>query len=149
LQVNYLGTLYPTLAVLPGMYERRRGHIVNVASVAGRMGAPLEAAYCGTKFAVTGLSEALSAETAAYRVAVSLVQPGPVETDFFDARGVPYQRSFPRAVSAEKVAKAVIRAVERGKAETFVPHWLGAANMIKTLAPPLYRMGVPKPPADA
>ncbi len=148
MHVNYLGTVYPTMAVLPRMYERGRGHVVNIASVAGRMAAPLEAAYSATKFAVTGLSEALAIEAGPYGVGVSLVQPGPVATDFFDARGVPYQRRHPKPVSAERVARAMIRAVDRGRYETYVPRWLGLANAMKALAPPLYRLGVPKPTAS-
>ena len=148
MEVNYLGTLYPTMAVVPGMYARGRGHVVNVASVAGRMGAPLESAYCATKFAVTGLTEAFRPEANVNGVGVSLVQPGPVATDFFDARGEPYARKFPRPVSVERVVKAVMRAVDRGRFEQYVPHWLGAAHIMKTLFPPMYRAGTPKPPKD-
>ena len=55
IQVNYLSAVYATKAVLASMIERRRGHIVNLASIAGRIGAPLEAAYSGSKFAMVGL----------------------------------------------------------------------------------------------
>jgi short-subunit dehydrogenase len=141
MQVNYLGTVYPTLAVLPGMYERGRGHVVNVASVAGRIGAPFETAYSATKFAVVGLTEALALEAAAHRVGVSLVDPGPVATEFFARRGALYARRWPRAVPPGRVADAVLRAVDRGYAEQYVPRWLGLAHVVKTLAPPLYRAG--------
>ncbi|MCI3949849.1 MAG: Estradiol 17-beta-dehydrogenase, partial [Acidimicrobiales bacterium] len=61
-RVNWLGTAYVIRAVLPGMVERRRGHVAVVASIAGRMGAPLEALYSATKFAQVGLAEALEVE---------------------------------------------------------------------------------------
>jgi short-subunit dehydrogenase len=141
MRVNYLGTIYPMKAVLPGMLARRRGHIVNVASIAGRIGAPFEAAYSASKFAVAGLSEAVAIEVGTRGVGVSVVNPGPVDTDFFDARGVPYARKTPKPVSAERVANDVIAAVEKNKLETYVPRWLGPAVVSRVLMPPIYRAG--------
>jgi short-subunit dehydrogenase len=124
-----------------------------VASIAGRMGAPLEALYSATKFAQVGLAEALAVELAPYGVGVSVVNPGPVATDFFAARGHPYDRRFPRPVSPERVAAAVVDAVEHGKAERFVPRWLRQALVSRVLVPPLYRWGarraVPAPEGSA
>ena len=140
-QINYLGTVYATKAVLPGMIARRRGHIVNVASIAGRIGAPLEAAYSATKFAVAGLSEALAIELASTGIGVSVVNPGPVATGFFEARGHPYQRKTPKPVSAEQVARDVVGAVERNKLETYIPRWLRQAVVSRVLFPPLFKAG--------
>lgn len=142
MRVNYLGTVYATKAVLPAMLSRSSGVVVTVASVAGRMAAPLEAAYSASKFAVVGFSEALAAEVAPRGVRVALVNPGPVATGFFEARGHPYARRFPRPISAEAVAAAVVSAVERGRHEVFVPRWLGRALVVKTLLPAVYRRGV-------
>jgi short-subunit dehydrogenase len=141
LQVNVLGTVYPIKAVLPGMIERRRGHIAIVASVAGRFGSPFEAAYAATKFAQVGLGEALSVELSAHNVGVSVVNPGVVDTSFFEARGHPYVREFPKLISPEQVADALIGAVERERLETFVPRWFAAAVAIRHLAPRLYAWG--------
>ncbi len=141
MRVNYLGTIYPMKAVLPGMLSRGRGHIVNVASIAGRIGAPFEAAYSATKFAVAGLSEAVAIELGARGIGVSVVNPGPVDTEFFEARGHPYQRKTPKPVSAERVANDVIAAVEKNKLETYVPRWLGPAVVSRVLMPPMYRAG--------
>jgi short-subunit dehydrogenase len=140
-RVNWLGTAYVIRAVLPGMVARRRGHVAVVASIAGRMGAPLEALYSATKFAQVGLAEALEVELAPYGIGVSVVNPGPVATDFFAARGHPYDRRFPRPVSPERVAAEVVDAVERGRAERFVPRWLRQALVSRVLVPPLYRWG--------
>jgi short-subunit dehydrogenase len=141
MHINYLGTIYPMKAVLPGMLARGRGHIVNVASIAGRIGAPFEAAYSASKFAVVGLSEAVAIEVGTKGVGISLVDPGPVDTDFFTTRGHPYARSTPKPVSAERVAADVIRAVEKNKLETFVPRWLGVAALSRLAMPPIYRSG--------
>lgn len=140
-RVNWLGTAHVVRAVLPGMIERRRGHVAVVASIAGRMGAPLEALYSATKFAQVGLAEALALEVAPFGVGVSVVNPGPVATEFFAARGHPYDRRFPRPVPPERVAAAVVDAVEHGRSERFVPRWLRQALVSRVLVPPLYRWG--------
>lgn len=141
IRVNYFGTVYATKHVLPGMIARRRGHIVNVSSIAGRIGAPLEAAYSASKFAVAGLTEALAMEVHAKGVGVSMVDPGPVETSFFEARGVPYSMKMPKPVSAERVAAHVIKAVEKNLMEQYIPAWLRFPVILKAVVPPLYRFG--------
>ncbi|HYA67736.1 MAG TPA: SDR family NAD(P)-dependent oxidoreductase [Acidimicrobiales bacterium] len=141
-RVNYLGTVYATLAVLPGMAARRRGHIVNVASVAGRLGAPFEAAYSGSKFAVVGLTEALAAEVHPLGIRVSMVNPGPVHTRFAEARGVPFQRAVPRPLPPERVADAVVKAVVHDRFEQTIPRWLRVGSITRALAPNLYRRGL-------
>ena len=142
IQVNYLGTVNAILAVLPGMARRRRGHIVNIASIAGRVGAPFEAAYSASKFAVVGLSEALAAEVQALGIRVSLVNPGPVSTRFTDARGVPFQRAIPRPMRPERVARAVVAAVEGDRFEQSLPRWLRLGTVTRALVPELYRRGL-------
>src|SRR5438552_3925754 len=115
MRVNYFSAVYATKAVLPSMVGRGRGHIVNLASVAGRFGAPLEAAYSASKFAMVGFTEALAFEVGPKGVGVSMVNPGPVDTEFFERRGHPYARRRPKPVSAERVARAVIDVVEHNR----------------------------------
>lgn len=141
MRANYLGVVYATCAVLPGMVSRRRGHIVNVGSIAGRIGSPFEAAYAASKFAVTGFTEAMSVEAAPFGVSVSLVNPGPVATSFFEARGHPYARSRPKQLDPFRVADVVIAAIEHCTAERTVPASLGAAVVVRHLLPPLFRRG--------
>jgi short-subunit dehydrogenase len=141
MRVNYLGTIYAMKAVLPGMIARRKGHIVNVASIAGRIGAPFEAAYSASKFAVAGLSEAVAIELGAKGIGVSIVNPGPVDTEFFETRGHAYARKTPKPVTAERVAGDVIAVVEKNKLEVYIPRWLGPAVVSRVLLPPLYRSG--------
>jgi 3-oxoacyl-[acyl-carrier protein] reductase len=140
-RVNVLGTVHAIRAVVPGMISRRRGHIVTIGSIAGRIGSPFEALYSATKFAGVGLTEALVVELEPYGIGVSLVNPGPVTTDFGAARGHPYDRDRPKPVPASDVADAVIRAVEGGKHELYVPGWFRQAVVTRHLLPPLFRKG--------
>jgi 3-oxoacyl-[acyl-carrier protein] reductase len=142
MRVNYLGTVHTIREVLPGMVERQRGHIVNIASVAGLLGAPNETAYSSSKFAVVGLSEALAAEVASLGVGVSLVNPGPVATHFTEARGVEFQRDRPRPLRAEQVADAVMRAVDDDRFEQVLPRWLRFPTVIRAAMPQLFLRGV-------
>lgn len=139
--VNVMGMVHALRAVVPGMIERRRGHIVTMGSIAGRIGAPFEAIYAASKFANVGLTEALATELAPYGVHVSMVHPGPVATDFGAARGHPYDRARPAPVPPGDVAEAVIRAVERRRAEQYVPARLRPAVPIRHLLPGLFRWG--------
>jgi NAD(P)-dependent dehydrogenase (short-subunit alcohol dehydrogenase family) len=80
--VNVLGLLATTQALVPHFRANRSGVIVNVSSIGGRMAFPLGTLYHGTKFAVEGLSEALHYELGAFGVRVKLVEPGGIKTDF-------------------------------------------------------------------
>jgi short-subunit dehydrogenase len=140
-QVNLLGTVYSMKAVLPGMIERGRGHIAVVSSVAGRFGSPFEAAYAATKFAQIGLAEAVSVEVAGRGVGISIVNPGVVDTTFYEARGHGYDRPFPKPIPADRVADAVIRSIERAGGEWFVPRWFGSAVAVRHVVPRLYGWG--------
>jgi NAD(P)-dependent dehydrogenase (short-subunit alcohol dehydrogenase family) len=81
-ETNVFGLARMTQAVLPGMRERRCGHIVNISSMGGLIGFPGIGYYNATKFAVEGLSEALAKETAPLGIQVTLVEPGPFRTDW-------------------------------------------------------------------
>ena len=112
-----------------------------MASVAGRFGPPLEAAYGATKFAQVGLAEAVAVEVKAQGVGVSVVDPGVVDTSFFTARGHPYARDFPKPIPASRVAATVMKAVEAGEGEFFVPRAFRAALAVRHLVPRLYGWG--------
>lgn len=142
MRVNYFGTVAATRAVAQAMVERGHGHIVNVASIAGRLGAPFESAYSGAKFAVVGFSEALAAELAPLGVQVSLVNPGPVRTHFTEVRGVEFQRRFPRPMHPGRVAQAVVRAIEKQRFEQTLPRWLGVGTLMRGLSSRLYHRGL-------
>ena len=141
-RVNVLGTAHAIRMVVPGMIERRHGHIVTIGSIAGRIGSPFEAIYSATKFAGVGLTEALAVELAPYGIGVSMVNPGPVATGFAETRRHPYDRAHPRPVPAARVAQAVVEAVEQGRHETYVPGFFRPAVVARHLAPPLFRWGL-------
>jgi len=112
-EVNVLGLVDLTLRFLPGMLERRHGHIVNMASIAGYVSAPPLTVYSATKFAVHGFSDGLRRETAGRGVTVALVNPGPINTEFgLRALGAePRDGPATSTVSARWVAGAVLRSI--------------------------------------
>jgi short-subunit dehydrogenase len=138
-EVNTLAPLLLTRLVLPGMAERRRGHVVFVGSVAGHLGVENEAVYSATKAAVRTYAEALQAEVRGQGIAVSTISPGAVATDFFAHRGTSYQRSWPAAVPPETVATAIANAIERGDRQVFVPQWMRLPALLHDRLPGLYR----------
>lgn len=81
-EANFFGAAAMIRAVLPGMRERRSGHIVNITSVGGLVGNPGSGYYAATKFALEGLGEALARETEALGIKVTAVEPGPFRTDW-------------------------------------------------------------------
>ena len=80
--VNVIGLLETTKAILPHFRAKKSGVLINVSSIGGRMTFPLVALYHGTKFAVEGISEALSFELSAIGVKTKIVEPGVIATDF-------------------------------------------------------------------
>jgi 2-hydroxycyclohexanecarboxyl-CoA dehydrogenase len=82
--VNFFGTVRCCHVVVPGMVERRRGRVVNIASDAGRVGSSGEAVYSGSKGGVIAFSKALARETASAGVSVNVVCPGPTDTPLLD-----------------------------------------------------------------
>ncbi len=81
-ETNVFGLLSVTRQVLAGMRRRRRGHIINISSIGGMLALPGSGYYHATKFAVEGLSESLSLETAPLGIRVTVVEPGRFRTDF-------------------------------------------------------------------
>lgn len=84
IDVNYKGVLRTTASILPGMMERRYGRIVNIASEAGRVGAPMEAVYSGAKGAVIAFTKAIARESARSGVTANVICPGPIDTPLFN-----------------------------------------------------------------
>lgn len=137
--VNLLGPIRVTRVLLPPMLERGRGHIVNVASIAGHVGVRDEAVYAATKAGVIAFTESLRYDLGGTGIGVSLVTPGVIATPFFERRGRPYDRKRPRPVPAERVADAVVRAIARNKPEVFVPRWFAFPAWLRGAWPSLYR----------
>jgi short-subunit dehydrogenase len=124
IDLNLRAPIQLTQAALVDMSPRRRGHLVFVGSIAGRVGAPGEAVYSATKAGLRTLTEMLRAEMTPLNIGVSLVSPGVVDTPFFARRNHPYARRFPKPISADRVADTIVRCLQRGTSEAIVPRWL-------------------------
>ncbi len=81
-ETNFFALAAMTRLVLPRMRSRGKGHIVNISSIGGLVGNPVSGYYNATKFAVEGMSQALAKEVAPLGIHVSLIEPGPLRTDF-------------------------------------------------------------------
>jgi len=132
IDVNLRGVVNGMGAVLPGMIARGRGHVVNVASLAGRLATPHAAVYTATKFAVIGLTEAVRAELHGTGVRASAVLPtfAPTEmTEGLPLDGIP-------TTTADEVARAILRMVRRGGPATVaVPRWMGGLPRLAAFTP--------------
>ena len=139
--VNVLGVMYGARAFLPGMMRHGRGHIVNIASLAGRFATPGAAVYGASKHAVIAFSESLHFEVERHGVRVTAVNPGFVATE-----GFPQTSQDPRIVlSMERVTRTIVRTIQEGIApEVSVPGWISPLQAFRVLTPPLYRWGVRK-----
>ncbi|GLW25912.1 oxidoreductase [Microbispora amethystogenes] len=136
--VNLTAHVQLTRLLLPAMAERGRGHLVYVASIAGVVGVPGEAVYAATKAGLLAFAESLRYELPG--IGVTTVVPGVVDTPFFARRGTPYARRRPAPVPPERVARAVALAVERGRAEVYVPAWLRLPARLRGAAPGPFRV---------
>ena len=132
IDINLHGVIFGTKLAIPGMVRRGSGHIVNIASTAGKGGFPGGATYCATKHAVVGLSEAVRAELRDTGVEVSVVMPAVVNTELgsglVEARGV-------KVSEPSDVADAIVDALEAPKFDVWVPKLTGAISRVMTLLP--------------
>ncbi|AIY18276.1 SDR family NAD(P)-dependent oxidoreductase [Pimelobacter simplex] len=131
MEVNVHGVLHGMRRVLPGMVERRRGHVVNVASLAGKFPIPGLAVYNASKFAVVGLTAATRLEMAPHGVTLTAVLPSAVDTDL--ASGLD-MKPIPK-VSPQRIADAVVGSVRSRDAEIAVPGYVGALAAGSHLVP--------------
>jgi short-subunit dehydrogenase len=141
LQVNFLGSLYWTKALLPQMVERRQGWIVFVASVAGKLAVPEESAYAASKFAMVGFAEALSMEIDDAGVHVLTVCPGTVRTEFFDEEALRRMPPISRRmmIEPEVLVDAILQGLARGKREITVPRGIAPAYLMRVVVPGISR----------
>ncbi len=138
--VNVMGTIYATQAVIPLMRKQGGGHIINIASVAGKRGNPGNSIYCATKFAMVGMSEALRVELHGSGIEVSVICPITTGTEFFEASSVRSKRYHPPTgpmQSAEKVARAIIRCARRPRPEVILFPPARILILINALSPRL------------
>ncbi len=116
IQVNITSLTHLTRLMLPGMLERRRGGILNVASTAGFQPGPRMAVYYASKAFVLSLTEAIAEEVSGSGVTVTALCPGPTVTNFAEAAGARFSTRFTKlAMSAEAVARSGHRAFRAGQ----------------------------------
>jgi NADP-dependent 3-hydroxy acid dehydrogenase YdfG len=137
--VNWLGTIYTVWAALPGMIERRRGHIVVVSSGGGVRGFPSAAVYNGTKAAQRGFAEALRHELANTGVSVTTVFPGEIATSLHDHEldHMPDWYRMDRRAPAGPLGEQVVEAVENDQRELFYPPLVRMLRIANGISPRL------------
>lgn len=143
--VNVVGLMACTSMVLPKMRERRFGHIINIASQAGKISTPKSSVYSATKHAVLGYTNALRMELADYNVLVTAVNPGPIATNFFDIadeQGT-YVKNVQRyMLQPEYVASKVVDSMLTKTREINLPRWMNMGSVVYALFPRLFeRLG--------
>ncbi len=133
IDINFRGVIHGMQQALPGMLERGRGHIVNVASLAGRFAIPGASVYSGTKFAVVGMTEAVAGEYRNSGVNFTVIMPSKVLTELTsgtEAAG----RTLP-TVTPEQVADAIVNSLIKPRLMVAVPDYLQKAHAAYHLIP--------------
>ncbi|MGN7382218.1 SDR family NAD(P)-dependent oxidoreductase [Paenibacillus sp. SAFN-117] len=138
MDVNYFGTVRCIKAVLPHMMKAGSGQIVNIASMAGKVGSAKSTGYSATKHAVLGFTNCLRQELAGTGITVSSVNPGPIDTPFFDRADPSGQ--YVKNISwfmlkPEQVVQAIIQVIHRKKAEVDLPFVAGLGSKMYQLFP--------------
>lgn len=132
IEINIMGVLHGMRAVLPRMQQRGRGHIVNVASLAGRVGIPHATTYTATKFAVIGATESVRNELRGSGIDFTYVMPYLVNTELAaGTRGL----KWPPIVEPEEVAEALVSAVRKNRLEVYVPRISRLTAMLPAIMP--------------
>lgn len=141
MDVNFWGAVFACRAAVPQMRNQNGGGVIlNVSSIFGKRGMPFETAYCASKFALAGFSEALRAELMSENIDICTIYPGAVETEIFDAAAnntgleVP---SFVPKFPAKQMAKLIVQAARFPQPEIVAALDAQAINLAKTFAPAL------------
>jgi short-subunit dehydrogenase len=121
MRVNFFAPMRLTLALLPRMLARGSGLIVNVSSVGGRLGIIHETAYCASKFALCGWSEAMAVDLHGSGISVKLIEPGPVDTEIWDQPDSEEPLYQGPKLAADVVAEGIIDALGSDNFEHYVP----------------------------
>jgi NAD(P)-dependent dehydrogenase (short-subunit alcohol dehydrogenase family) len=129
IDINVHGVIIGSKLALERFLPRNHGHLVNVASVAGKMGFPGGATYSASKHAVVGLSEAIRAELRGSRIDITIVMPVVVNTEL--GSGLQRTRGI-RKVEPEEVAAGILDALETGRVDVWVPR--SVAGLIRSVS---------------
>jgi len=141
MDVNFWGAVYASKAAVPLMRAQPAGGvIINVSSILGKRGVPFETAYCASKFALAGFSEALRTEVMADRVDVSTIFPGAVETEIFETAANQTGLEMPAYVPkfpAREMARLIVRDARFPQPEIVMAVDAQVINFFNRLAPGL------------
>lgn len=118
IEVNFYGVLTGCQLVLPEMVKRRRGHVINIASMSGLIPVPGQVVYVGAKFAVVGLTVALADEMAPHGVEVSVVMPPFTNTQLISGTA---ETVGTKPVQPEDIAAAIVKTLDKPKTHVSVP----------------------------
>jgi short-subunit dehydrogenase len=132
IEVNLMGTILGSRLALQRMLPRRQGHLVNIASGAGRVPLPGSAVYSATKHGVVGLTESLRLEYHGSGIGFSVVQPAQVDTAMLEGQARP---PLMPVITADDVASAVVDAVRSGRFEVWVPSSQGITYKLSIVLP--------------
>lgn len=141
IEVNFYGVLTGCQLILPEMVKRRRGHIINIASLAGVVAVPGQVVYAGTKFAVVGLSTALADEFAPQGVEVSVVMPTFTNTELISGTK---NTGAQKPVQPEDVAAAIVKTLDKPKTHVSVPTPLRFVGAVTSMLGPRGRRWLSK-----
>ena len=145
-RVNYLGGVWCLRAFLPRLLEAPRAHVVNIVSVAGAVAAGTAGPYAASKHAQLAFSRSATAALRPRGIRVHTVLPGFVETEGFPQRSRlrnPVLRRL--VVDPDRVVNAILEAVARNRAETWVPSWYRPVGVAQALAPALLGRALGRP----
>jgi short-subunit dehydrogenase len=131
--------MYGMKIVLPRMVARNKGHLVNIASTAGKGGFPGGATYCGTKHFVIGMSEAVRGELRDTPIEISCVMPGVVNTEL--AQGLQEARGV-KNINPSDVADAIVDTLKVPRFDVFVPKMIGPISSMMSILPRRGREGI-------
>jgi NADP-dependent 3-hydroxy acid dehydrogenase YdfG len=134
LDINVLGVINGLKVALPGMRARGRGHVLNIASQAGKYGLPGGATYCASKAAVINLSRAVHKELRGSGVEISVISPVAVNTELGLGLAEPRQRQF-RKIEPGDVAEAIVQTLRQPVFDVHVPGNLKFSERLAALAP--------------
>ena len=142
---NFFGAVYCTGEMLDLLASSAPSHVVNVASMAGRLAAPGNSTYAASKFALVGWTEALQPDLAERGIYLSSVEPGFIPTEGFPQKNLAADKVMKHILGTDaQVSDAILDAIRHRKPQRVVPRWYYLLQIPRVLTPGLYRIALAK-----
>ncbi len=138
IELNVSVPMYLAKRLAGTMIQRRQGQLIFIGSQAGKVATPKASVYAATKHAIVGFTNGLRMELAPYHVKVTAIHPGPIDTPFLEKASdeSSYRQSLGRfLLSAEEVAQATVKTIERPVREINLPRVMGLTSKLYAIAP--------------